>query len=151
MGLTYISVLWRAWLWGRQIWKCTLLPDCRTLDKWFNLSESQLSHFKGKVAQSCLTLCDPMDCSLPDSSVHGILQARILERVAISFSKGSSWPRDRTHVSCIAGRFFSTGASWEALFSEECFSRHWVSQDIHSFYWMNFGRFSTFFSTPFCC
>ena len=52
-------------------------------------------------AQSCLTLCDPVDCSLPDSSVHGILQARILEWVAISSSKGSSQPRDRTHVSCI--------------------------------------------------
>ena len=45
--------------------------------------------------------CDPMDCSLPDSSVHGILQARILEWVAISFSRGSSRPRDRIWVSCI--------------------------------------------------
>ena len=44
--------------------------------------------------QSCLTLCDPKDCSLPGSSNHGILQARILERVAISFSRGSSQPRD---------------------------------------------------------
>ena len=50
--------------------------------------------------------CDPMDCSLPVSSVHGILQARILEWVAISFSRGSSWPRDRTRVSCIAGRLY---------------------------------------------
>ena len=47
-------------------------------------------------AQLCLTLCDPMDCSLPGSSVHGIIPARILEWVAISFSKGSSRPRDRT-------------------------------------------------------
>ena len=47
-------------------------------------------------AQSCLTLCDPMDCSPPGSSVHGILQARILEQIAISFSRGSSWPRDWT-------------------------------------------------------
>ena len=46
------------------------------------------------VAQSCLTLCDPMDGSPPGSSVHGILQARILEWVAIPFSRGSSWPRD---------------------------------------------------------
>ena len=45
------------------------------------------------MAQSCLTLCDPVDCSLPGSSVHGILQARTLEWVAISFSRGSSWPR----------------------------------------------------------
>ena len=53
------------------------------------------------VAKLCPTLCDPMDCSLPASSVHGISQARILEWVAISFSRGSSRPRDRTHVSCI--------------------------------------------------
>ena len=45
---------------------------------------------KVKVAQSCPTLCDPMDCSLPHSSVHGIFQARVLEWVAISFSRGSS-------------------------------------------------------------
>ena len=48
------------------------------------------------VAQSCLTLCDPMDCSLPGSSVYGILQARILEWIAIPFSRGSSRPRDQT-------------------------------------------------------
>ena len=52
-------------------------------------------------AQSCLTLCYPMDCSPQGSSVYGISQARILEWVAISSSRGSSWPRDRTHVSCI--------------------------------------------------
>ena len=57
------------------------------------------------VAQLCPTLCDPMDYSPPGSSVLGILQARILEWVAIPFSKGSSQPRDRTQVSCIAGRF----------------------------------------------
>ena len=59
------------------------------------------------VAQSCPTLCDPMDCSPPSSSVHGILQARILEGVAIPFSRRSSQPRDRTLVSRIAGRFFT--------------------------------------------
>ena len=59
-------------------------------------------------AQSCLTLCDPVDCSPPGSSVHGILQAGILERVAIPFSRGSSQPRDQTEVSCIAGRYFTT-------------------------------------------
>ena len=59
------------------------------------------------VAQSCPTLCDPMDCSPPDSSVHWILQARILEWVAISLSRESSRPRDQTRVSCIAGRFFT--------------------------------------------
>ena len=64
--------------------------------------------------RSCLTLCDPMDCSPPGSSVHGILQARILEGVATpSSSRGSSRPRDRTHVSCTAGGFFTLGATWE--------------------------------------
>ena len=55
-----------------------------------------------------LNLCNAMDCSPPGSSVHGISQARILEWVAISFSRGSSQPRDLTHVSCLAGRFFTT-------------------------------------------
>ena len=63
-------------------------------------------HVESEVAQSCLTLCDPMDSSLPDSSVHGLSQARILEWVAISFSRVSSQPRDQTQVSCIVGRRF---------------------------------------------
>ena len=53
---------------------------------------------ESEAAQSCLTLCDPMGYSLPGSSVHGIFQARVLEWVAISFSRGSSQPRDRTQV-----------------------------------------------------
>ena len=59
------------------------------------------------VAQSCPTLCDPMYYSPPGFSVHGILQARMLEWVAISFSRGSSGPKNQTQVSCIAGRFFT--------------------------------------------
>ena len=55
-----------------------------------------------KLLQSCLTLCDPMDCRLPGSSVHGILQAGILEWVAMPSSGGSFPPRDQTHVSCIS-------------------------------------------------
>ena len=62
------------------------------------------------VAQSRLTLCDPMDCSPPGSSVHGIFQARIQEQVAISFSRRSSRPRNQTHISCIAGGFLTTGS-----------------------------------------
>ena len=58
------------------------------------------------VTQSFLTLCNPMDCSPPSSSIHGILQARILQWVAISFSRGSSQCRDWTWVSQIAERFF---------------------------------------------
>ena len=63
-----------------------------------------------KVSQSCRTLCNAMDYSLPGSSVHGILQARILEWIAILSYRGSSQPRDQTYVSCvscIAGRFFT--------------------------------------------
>ena len=61
------------------------------------------------------TLCDPMDCSLPGSFVHGIFQARILEWVAISFSRGSSRPRNQTCTSCIAGEFFT----------------HWAIREVH--------------------
>ena len=62
------------------------------------------SESESEVAQSCLTLCGPVECSLPGSSIHEILQARILEWVAISFSRGSSQPRDWTRVSHIGGR-----------------------------------------------
>ena len=68
------------------------------------------------VAQSCLTLSDPMDCSLPGSSVHGILQARILEWVTISSSRESSWVRDQICISCIScfGRWILYyHATWE--------------------------------------
>ena len=67
------------------------------------------------VYQLCPTLCDPMDCSLPDCFVHGILQARVLEWIAIPFSGGSFQPRDQTWVSHIVGRFFTVWATREAL------------------------------------
>ena len=63
------------------------------------------------VAQLCPTLCNPMDCSPPGSSVHGIFQARILEWVAIVLSRVSSWPRNQTQVSHITGRFFTIWAT----------------------------------------
>ena len=63
----------------------------------------------------CPTRCDPMDCSPSVSSVHRILQVRMLEWVASPFSRGSSWPRDQTWVSLIAGRFFTIWATREAL------------------------------------
>ena len=62
-------------------------------------------------AQSCLTLCDPVDCSLPGSSVHGISQARVLEWVAIAFSRGSSLSGIQPVPPPLAGRFFSTEPS----------------------------------------
>ena len=60
------------------------------------------------VTKLCLVLCNPVDSSLPGSSVHGISQTRMLQWVAISFSSGSSQSRDQTRVSCVAGRFFTT-------------------------------------------
>ena len=71
------------------------------------------SESESEVAQSSLTLCDTMDYSLSGFSIHGIFQARILEWVAISFSSGSSWPRDQTQVSCIAGRHGSGCKEWD--------------------------------------
>ena len=67
------------------------------------------------ATQLCPTLCDPMDCSPPGSSVHGILQVRILELVFIPCSRGSSQPRNQTQLSCIAGRFSTVSATAEAL------------------------------------
>ena len=75
-----------------------------------------------EVTQSCPILCSSMDCSLPGSSVHGTFQARVLEWVAISFSRGSSQPRDRTQVSGIAGRCFTVGATRETLQKETGFT-----------------------------
>ena len=87
---------------------CALHPVCE-----YSISKKDVVKWS-EVAQSCPTLCDPVDCSPPGSPVHGILQARILEWVAISFSRGSSQPRDQTRVSCIAGRCFILWATSEA-------------------------------------
>ena len=76
-----------------------------------------------KSLLSCLTLCDPMDYNPPGSSIHGILQARMLEWAALLSSKGSSGPRDRTRIStspALAGRFLTTNATWEAHVSGTC-------------------------------
>ena len=88
---------------------------------------------------SCVQLCDPMNCSLPGSSVQGILQARILEQVAMPSSRGFSPPRDRTQISCLAGGFFVTSAThnqtwvlpgWGASFQPH---RHLVDTVAESF------------------
>ena len=76
---------------------------------------------ESEVAQSCLTLCDPIDCSLPGSLVHGIFQARVLESVAISFSRESSQPRGLTRVSHIAADILPSeppGTLWNARLNE---------------------------------
>ena len=85
-----------------KIWTCKI--NLSTVD--YLISKRSIVEWV-KVAQSCLTLWDLMDCNPPGSSVHGILQARIGEWVAIAFSRGSSPPRDQTWVSCILGRFFT--------------------------------------------
>ena len=74
-------------------------------------------YMRAQSLQLCPTLCNPINCSLPDSSVHGILQARIVEEIVMPSFRGSSWPRDQTHVShapALAGGFFTTSTTWEA-------------------------------------
>ena len=88
----------------------------RTTGRCFTLWATREAQ-ESEVTQSCLTLCDPMDCSLAGFSVHGTFQARILEWVAISFSRGSSRPRDRTWVSRLLGSRFTLWATREANFS----------------------------------
>ena len=96
---TTLQIVLVGWLWA---WKQIGLRNAR-------LKQSE-------VAQSCPTLCDPIDCSLPGSSVHGIFQAIVLEWVAISFSRGSSRPRARTRVSHTVNRRFTVWATREVLF-----------------------------------
>ena len=85
-------------------------PACLMVDHclWRNsLTVWEIHLCVCSVAQLCLTLWDHMDYSPPGSSVHGISQARMLEWVAVSYSREFSWPRDWTHISCVAGRFFT--------------------------------------------
>ena len=90
-------------------------PEYSGKEKLFStyLTGMKVKSWKVLVTQLCLTLCDPMDYSPPGSPVHGIFQARTLKWVAIPFSRGSSQPRDRTHISCIASGFFTIWASRE--------------------------------------
>ena len=103
--------------WGNLYLLTPFWDICKYLETFFghhNLGSRRKRPAKVKVTQLCPTLCNPMDCNPPGSSVHGILQTGILKWIAISFSKGSSRPRDRTWVSCIAGRFFTVSATREA-------------------------------------
>ena len=120
---------WKPWKLGRELIQPSPLPLPSEFIFYLplpvSLHSNPLNHaadvalvagicLKVLVAQWYLTLCDPMDYSPPGSSVHGIVQARIVEWVAISYSRGPSWPRDQTQVSCIAGRFLTVRATREA-------------------------------------
>ena len=103
------------------------------------------------LAQLCPTLCDSVDYSPPGSSVHGILQARILEWVAISFSKGSSQPRDQTQVSRIAGRCFNLWATREAqqIYTYVLWTLIIKAQEMMLKFWINPFLFFFFLINPF--
>ena len=98
-----------------------------------------------KSLQSCLTLCNPMDYSPPGSCVHGLLQARILEWVAISFSRGSSQPRDRTQVSRIGGRRFNL---WDTYLSLSGRHKLGISCEPHDIYKESAGNAGVLGSIP---
>ena len=102
--------------------------------------KSIITNNKLLIVQSCPTLCNPMDWSLPGSSVHGIFQARILKRVVIPFSRGSFQPRDQTRVSCIAGRFFTTWATRKNhQTNKDLWKSHQMSKKkiMSSYFWQN--------------
>ena len=110
----------RAMKWANAVGKNSTngLTWCRIATNLHFLINTCVCACACPVTESCLTLCNPMDCSLPGSSVHGILQERILEWVAISYSRGSSWPKDQTHIfciSCIDRWILYHYAPWEVL------------------------------------
>jgi len=97
------------------------------------------------VSRSVLSdSCNPMDCCPPGSSVHGILPERILEWVAILFYRESSWPRDGTWVSCIAGRFFTVWATREAPVVKSKYQRNSLI-----YFWIPFSLIKTWYCLSF--
>jgi len=108
ISICYLNrLLTKCWLaegWKRAFWWQTshLLLDGYWSSYWLHLE------YVCACTQLRLSLCNAMNCSPLGSSVHGILQAKILEWVAIPFSRGSYWPRAITHISCVAGGFFTT-------------------------------------------
>ena len=106
---------------------------------------SAVSHYTMLVAQLCQTLCDPMDCSPPGFSVHGILQARILEGVAIPFSRRSSWPRDQPWSPALQADFLPLkppGKPWLPMMGTE----PWLPCSLQGQPW---GRFIIYVSFSF--
>ena len=138
-----ISFCRRAWailsLWRACCWTSRMEMQLAFLQrKNKNLAHLPFKYERVKVlvAQSCPTLCYHMDCNPPGSSVHGISQARILEWVAIPFSRGSSWVRDQTWVSRIVGRFFRIWNHQERVIKSKAIYFHllcpstWFTPDI---------------------
>ena len=108
-------------------WECKMIhPLQRTVWRFLKKLKGELPCVCAYLLQSCLTLCHPMDCSLPGSPIRGIFQARILEWVGISPSKGSCQPRDWTHISCTASRFF-TGEPWGKPIGIHISPLFWIS------------------------
>ena len=103
-----------------KLWEFCLPITLYTQDS-YDTQQKSSGYFKKEreVGQSCPTLCDPVHCGLPGFSIHAIFQERVLEWVAISFSRGSSWPRDRTQVSHIADRCFTIWTTREASYFKE--------------------------------
>ena len=108
------------------------------------------SQSESEVTQSCPTLCDPMDCSLPGSSVHGIFQVIVLEWIAISFSRGSSWPRNQSQVSRIVDRHFTIWAT-EVLISARSLLKYFVTCFLELYFLSFLISFTCFFLfVPLC-
>ena len=121
------------------------MPQGKNLEQFWNKSYYKTHHnwlsvmVIWKVNVKVLVMSSslgPIDCSLSVSSVHGILQARLLEWVAIHFFRGSSWPRDWIWVSCIAGRFFTIWATRVSI--KQMLPLHWVGEAIQqTWVWVN--------------
>ena len=111
--------------------KISVVGDCsHEMKRFLLLGRKVITNLESEVTQSCPTLCDPMDCSPPGSSICGIFQARVLEWVVISFSRGSSQPRDRTWVSHIVSRCFTIWAIREVTHYK--YRQHIIKQRHHS-------------------
>ena len=108
------------------------LSRSRTWWKLFRRISSLNSDVHAQSLQSCLTLHGPMDCSLPTSSVHRIFLARILEWIAMPSCRGSSWPRDLTHVSCVSyiADIYLTTEQWQVFPKESLLGKSTVSRCI---------------------
>ena len=131
------NIIYQVWpIWVAFAWKLYLTWDVsklihmliRSIKLWFNWIIKEVIFDPCMCAQACLTLCNFTDCNPPDSSILGIFQARILEWVALSYSRGSSlWPWDGTYIICISlsGRWILYHCiAWEALFFDLGFNKY---------------------------